>query len=177
MSKRLAWTAVLAAASFMFSLALACATPFAALAAIGALALPFADALLVAFLAWLVNQLTGYLLLGYPMTWDSFAWGAVLGLSALAAVGGARWIAMRTASFGIVAMSAAALLAAFAVQQGVVFAAAFVLPSQPSAFAPSVVATIFGYNLLAFAILGVLQLAGARLGATSDIGSGAMRPA
>ncbi len=167
MSKRLAWTAVLAAASFVFSLALACATPFAALAAVGALALPFADALLVAFLAWLVNQLTGYLVLGYPMTWDSFAWGAVLGLSALAAAAAARWIAMRTAPFGIVATSAAALLAAFAVQQGVVFAAAFVLPSHPSAFAPSVVATIFGYNLLAFVILGALQMGGARFGVTT----------
>jgi len=167
MNKRLAWTMVLAAASFVFSLALACATPFAALAAVGALALPLADAFLAAFLAWLVNQMAGYLLLGYPLTWDSFAWGGVLGLSAVTAVWAARGTVRFTSLFGAAAVAVGALPAAFTAQQAVVYAASFVLPSHPSAFAPSVIASIFGYNLIAFAILGALQLAGARLGATT----------
>jgi len=78
---------VLTAAAILFSFAFACATPFPALTALAALHLRRSDALALTGIAWVANQAIGYGLLGYPQTWDSFAWGGVIGVSAFAGSG------------------------------------------------------------------------------------------
>lgn len=95
--KPVLWLAVPVLTSLGFSLALACGTPFAAIAALGALALARRDAYLAALLAWGANQAVGFGLLGYPTDARTLAWGVAIGVSALAAVWAARWVAARLA--------------------------------------------------------------------------------
>src|SRR5919106_5098176 len=127
--RRAAWIAMIIAASLVFSFALACATPFAALAAVSALMLKPRDALAASVLAWLGNQLVGYGLLAYPVDGASLAWGGVLGLSALLAAGAAIFVERPTREFGFAVSAACAFLAAFIAQQFTVLATTAFLPS------------------------------------------------
>lgn len=140
----------LAIASVVLSLALACAAPFAGLAATAALFLSPRHAVAAALVGWAANQAVGYGFLGYPMDSQSFAWGAVLGVSAVTAATAALG-SMRLAPAAIA--PAVAFIAAFAAQQATVFAATAILPSHPEAFALAVVAGLFATNALAFAVL------------------------
>jgi len=151
--------AALAAGSAIFSLALACAAPFAGLAAVAALSLSLRGAIAAAVLAFAANQAVGFGLLGYPVTGESLAWGAVLGLSAVAAAVAARLAVAAARDLSEPAVVVSVFVAAFLAQQGTVFAATAVLPAHPDAFAPSVVLSILWTNLLAFAALGLLALA------------------
>lgn len=143
------WISLVASSSVIFSFALACATPFAALAAIAGSKMSRRDALILLAVVWLANQAIGYLALGYPRTWDSFAWGAAVGIAALLSTFAAREI---TPWLGpAIVGGAAAFLAAFAIYEGVLFAATAVLPSGEEAFSLPLMAWIFGINVLAFA--------------------------
>lgn len=161
-AKSATWMAVLVAASVLFSFALACGMPFAALGALAALTLVPRDALWLAGLGWLVNQVIGFGFLGYPMDTMTFAWGIALGVSAMAAVGAAFWAMSRVT--GLALRLATAFVAAWAGQQAAVFAASLVLGGTASAFAPGVVWFIFWTNALAFLVLLAVQMIGARAG-------------
>lgn len=154
---------LLIAASVLTSLAFACALPLAALAAVAVLHLDRGPSLVVVAAAWLANQLVGYLLLDYPRSWDSFAWGGAILLAAAAAVFAADAIARRLgrgpALGGIVA-----LLGGFAAYEAVLALFAAVLPGSWAAFAPAIVARILVVNLLAFAGLVVLHRLGVAIG-------------
>ena len=76
---------VLVAAAILFSLALACGMPFAALGALAALTLPKRDAIVFAGLGWLANQVIGFGFLAYPLDAMTFAWGIALCMSAFGA--------------------------------------------------------------------------------------------
>lgn len=143
------WIALVTGSSILFSLALACATPFAAIATVAGTKMARPDALILIGIALLANQAMGYLVMGYPQTWDSFAWGGVIGVAALVATLTASEIA-RLRSAPVISL-VAAFLAAFAAYQLVLFAATVVLPSGEGAFTIDVVARIFGINLLALA--------------------------
>jgi hypothetical protein len=143
-----AWISIAAVASVAFSLALACATPFAALATIASARTDRTTAFATIVAAWLANQLVGYLVLGYPRTWDSFAWGAVIGVAALLATEAVLAIRPRT----LLAL-AGAFTFAFVVYEAALFAATAVLPSGEGAFTPSVVFGILWTNLLALGLL------------------------
>ncbi|MEM7775592.1 MAG: hypothetical protein AAF732_08275 [Pseudomonadota bacterium] len=158
------WIAVPAIAALLFSLALACGMPFAALGALAALTLATREAFLLAGLGWLANQAVGFGLLGYPLDAVTFAWGAALGISALAAVCAALVALAVLRTDHSAARAAIAFLAAWTAQQVTVFAASFALPASAAAFAPSVLWFIFWTNALAFGVLFALQAAGARLG-------------
>jgi len=86
---------VLVATAILFSFALACGMPFAALGALAALTLPARDALVLAVLGWLANQAIGFGFLGYPLDAMTLAWGVALGFSALTAVVGALFLCVR----------------------------------------------------------------------------------
>jgi hypothetical protein len=58
---------LLTAACALASFAFACATPFAAFAAIAGAMLPLSAALPVVLAAWIVNQAIGFGVLGYPI--------------------------------------------------------------------------------------------------------------
>jgi len=76
--------ALLTASCALASLALACATPFAAFAVIAAAMLPLRQALPVVAGAWLVNQGIGFGVLHYPIDAPTMLWGLVIGTAALA---------------------------------------------------------------------------------------------
>ena len=61
------WAGFLVAASAVGSLVFACATPFAAVAAVAAITLPLRPALAASVGVWLANQAVGYGLLAYPI--------------------------------------------------------------------------------------------------------------
>ena len=77
--------ALLTVSCALASLALACATPFAAFAVVAAATLSLRPALLVVTGAWLVNQTIGFGALHYPIDAGTIAWGFVIGTAALAA--------------------------------------------------------------------------------------------
>ncbi|MEM8992765.1 MAG: hypothetical protein AAGD08_20495 [Pseudomonadota bacterium] len=158
------WMGVLVAAAILFSFALSCGMPFAALGALAALTLPSKDAALLAGLGWLANQVIGFGFLGYPLETTTLAWGAALGLSAVAAVGAALAALQRMRVAASTLRLAGAFFAAWAAQQGVVFVASLLLGGTATAFAPAVVWLIFWTNGLAFAVLLLAQVIGAQVG-------------
>jgi hypothetical protein len=149
-----AWIALVSASSVLFSLTLACATPFAALATVSGLGMRRGQTLALMGMAWAANQAVGYGLLGYPRTPDSFAWGAAIGLAALGAAVAVTAVRARSIS-PLVALGVAFALA-FAVYECVLFAATGILPSAEGAFSAEVVGRFLFINLLA--LLGLLLL-------------------
>lgn len=147
-----AWSAFLIIGSAVGSLAFACATPFAAVAAVAALTLPARAALITALGAWLGNQAVGFLLLAYPVTADSLAWGPVLGGSAILATAVAIRIAARFEGTDLRCWLAA-FTAALAMQQAIVLAASFV----DGTASLQVAATVSGLNMIWFLALAVVQ--------------------
>jgi hypothetical protein len=139
-----AWVAIVAASMIAFSFYFACATPLVAVAALAGSRMSRKDGAMLIIAAWLANQLIGYLVLNYPRTWDSYAWGATIGvaslLAGLAAAGAARSVRQWWLS------ACAALIAAFSVYEGALFAATVGLPSCAGAFSPSVIARILAIN-------------------------------
>ncbi|MBB2700418.1 hypothetical protein [Rhizobium phaseoli] len=142
-----AWVAIIAGASVALSLVLACVTPFVALAAVSAVILPRRMALRAVLLTWLANQAVGYLVLGYPQTFDSFAWGLAIGIAAFASLAAALGV-LRLAA-GLAVTMAGAFMAGFVAYEGVLFAATAVLPSGDGAFSAAVVAEVLLINSLA----------------------------
>jgi hypothetical protein len=115
--------ALLTAASALASFAFACATPFAAFAVIAAAALSLPAALVVIGGTWIVNQAIGFGALHYPLDANTMLWGAVIGAAAFAATFSAaitlRWLPRP----GMPIALGAALLAAYAAYELVLFAA------------------------------------------------------
>lgn len=156
------WIAIVSGASILFSLALACATPFAAMAAVAGTFLALRPAVALIAFAWLANQAVGYLMLGYPMTWDSFAWGAAIGIAALAGL--AAVIGLRKRVTGAAIVLLIGFVAAFAVYEMVLFAFKAVLPSGDGAFSYAVVLQIFWTNAVALALLLALHVVAPAIG-------------
>jgi hypothetical protein len=73
---------LLTAACVLASLAFACATPFAAFAALAGAMLPLSAALPVVVAAWIINQAIGFGVLGYPVEMNTLLWGVSIGVAA-----------------------------------------------------------------------------------------------
>lgn len=84
------WVALFTAASALTTTALACATPFPALAALAATHLRRGYGIALMLLAWAVSQVVGFGLLHYPHDPKTIGWGAALGLASIVALFGAR---------------------------------------------------------------------------------------
>lgn len=151
-AKRALWVSLIVVGCIGFSFVFACATPFAALATLAALNMPRRDVFAVVGLAWLANQAIGYGLLGYPQTWDSFAWGAAIGIAAGLGAWAAMVAADRTQRFGKVLAIAAAFAAASLAYQAIMYLSGLVLPG--GGFSLSIVMTVLTIN--AGALLGLL---------------------
>lgn len=134
----LLWIVLLTAASLFTTWALACMTPFAALAALAAVHLRRRDGAALMLASWAVSQAVGFGLLHYPHDPLTMAWGAALGLAALGAVGGACAVLARAAAASLAARLAVAFAAAFVSFKLVLLAADVVLGgSFASTVAPS----------------------------------------
>jgi hypothetical protein len=155
-ARRWLWILLLTAASVFVTLGMACATPFAALAALAALHMSRRDGLALIGIAWLADQAVGYGLLGYPRTGNSVAWGVMLGVGAFAALLAAQAPADRLRARGGVVVGAAAFAGAFVAYQAVLFAATVGLASGTEAFSLPVVGWVLRVNLLSLAGLLIL---------------------
>lgn len=147
------WIGLLSVASVALSFKLSCATPFAALATLAALHMRKSDGLALVALAWGLNQAVGYGVLGYPHDMESYAWGAAIGVAALATLVTAWAVAQRLAPMGSIAMMAGTLLAGFAAYEIVLFATTAVLPASELAFSWSIIGQIGLVNALVFPAL------------------------
>jgi len=107
---------LLAVAAALASLVFACATPFAAFAVVAAALLSLPAALAVVGVAWIVNQVIGYGVLGYPHDASTIAWGLAIGVAALVAVVAAKAtlrLAPRTGAATALVLSLVAAYAAY----------------------------------------------------------------
>lgn len=147
------WVALLAVASVLLSFRLSCATPFAALAVLAALHMKKSEGLGLVALAWGLNQIVGYGFLHYPVDGQSFAWGAAIGVAALATFAAASYLAPRLAFLGRVPMMAATLAASFVVYEVVIFAPSAFLPSSELAYSWPIIGQIALVNALVFPAL------------------------
>jgi hypothetical protein len=163
------WLALLVASSVALSLGLACATPFAAFAAIAACTLPRRDALTLSAAVWLANQAVGFGCLGYPWTWSCLAWGVALGISALVATEAARVAIGRLGGSHAVVILAVALVAAFVAYEAVLVVAGVFLGGL-SSFSLETQGRIFVVNAAALAGLVAIHLGGVALGIASKYG-------
>jgi hypothetical protein len=162
--RRAGWIAALTFAAVAGSLVFACATPFAALAAFAALHMNRRDAFIVIGLTWVANQTVGYGFLHYPRTWDSFAWGIAIGVSAMIATALVAEAGKALRSLGWALGTLTSFAVAFAGYETGLYAATAVLPSDTSAFSLAVVLYILKVNVVAFGGFLIVQYIGARSG-------------
>ncbi len=85
--------------------------------------------------------------LGYPQTFDSFAWGLAIGIAAFASLAAA--LAVLRLAAGLAVTMTGAFMSGFVAYEGVLFAATAVLPSGDGAFSAAVVAEVLLINSLA----------------------------
>ncbi|WP_428631284.1 hypothetical protein [Sphingopyxis sp.] len=140
------WVTLLTAASTATTLALACATPFPALAALAAVHMRRRDGVALMLLAWLASQCVGFFLLGYPRDGSTLAWGFALGTaavgSALAGYAALRALAYRA----VAARLSLAYAASFTAYKGIIVVWALGLGGFHTAMAPDLLADQFVRN-------------------------------
>jgi hypothetical protein len=160
----LIWLALLVAGSVAFTLGFACATPLAAFGAVAALTLPRHQALCLTGAVWLASQIVGFAVLGYPWTADCTAWGAVLGVAALAGTVAARAAAARFESNGFILSGISAFAAAFIVYEMLLLLPAAVALSGIEDFTAPILTRVLAINAAAFAVLLAANAIAARIG-------------
>ena len=158
------WLAILVVATIAFTLVFACAAPFAAFGAAAALTLSRRDAIATTVAVWLVNQITGYVIVGYPWTLNSVAWGPAIGIAAVLGTVTALWTVRRLADAGDAARALAALILAFAVYEVAIFLVSAALLGGIEMFAPAIVGQVFVTNVAALAGLYGLNRLGESIG-------------
>src|SRR5215469_7960355 len=82
---------LLVGATIILSGRYACAVPFAALAALAAVASDRKNGFILIGATWLANQAVGFAFLNYPLEFQSIAWGLMLGISAALSLFAARF--------------------------------------------------------------------------------------
>ena len=166
------WLVLLVVAICAFSFVAACATPFAAFAALIALTLSRGDAFRITVALWLADQIVGYAIHGYPRTAESFAWGAAIGVAALLSTWTARWVVTHLQAAAPLTRALAALLGAFGVYEAALLAVAVSGLGGSESFTLGIVTRILAVNAVAFVGLCGLH----RLGAVIGLG-GSLVPA
>ncbi|MBE7381524.1 MAG: hypothetical protein F6J95_008965 [Leptolyngbya sp. SIO1E4] len=99
--------------------------PLAAFATVSGVTLSRQRAIAIAVLIWLVNQVIGFGLRGYPLTVVAFTWGALMGLGTLLVTVGASWrpAFSRSTGAGHFGWMAIATLGGFVLYQGIIMLA------------------------------------------------------
>jgi hypothetical protein len=169
LSNRFIWGGILTVLTTASTLAVACGTPFAALATLAALFLPRRDAFVLIAVNWLANQAIGFGLLNYPLNWDCYRGGISLGIAALLATMAAMLAqgALRNAATTVRAVGSFAV--AFVAYEGSLF---LMSPAGRGAdFAASVILYIFYVNAIALVALLLLQTTAVALGLISSLAS------
>jgi hypothetical protein len=162
-----AWLALLVIATSAFSFVFACAPPFAAFSVLAAMTLSRRDALRTTVALWLVNQVVGYAVLGYPRAVNSFSWGLVMGVVAIMATLVAGQIVSRLRTMGGLTRALVALGGTFAAYEAVLFTIAAAGLGGTESFALPIVGRILVVNVVALAGLYALYRVGAAVGMSS----------
>src|SRR5258708_18514374 len=171
LAKRFAWGGILTVLTVTSTVAVACGTPFAALATLAALFLPRRDAFALIAVTCLANQAIGFGLLTYPLNWDCYRGGINLAIAALLSTMAAMLAqgALRNVAATVRAIGSFAV--AFLAYEGTLFA---ISPSGSGAdFAAPVVLYIFYVNAVAFVAMLLLHIAAAALGFRAHPSGGA----
>lgn len=148
------WIVLLTVASLFTTWALACMTPFAALAAVAATQMRGRDGAALMLASWGVSQAVGFGLLHYPHDPLTLAWGAALGLAALGAVGGGYLALSTTRSDNIAVRLAVAFVGAFVAFKAVLLVADVVLGSPfASTIAPKLLLVQIPHEALVAVVL------------------------
>jgi hypothetical protein len=163
-ARRTGWIALLTVASLLFTLGLACALPIAAFAALAALHMRLRDGVAMMGATWLVNQAVGFGFLGYPWDGSTFAWGVVIGLSGLVALGAATGAALLVRRAGWLVAGIAAFGIGFAGYEGVLYGASAFLPSSASTYSWPVISWVLQMNAVAFLALLAMRRIGQAFG-------------
>ncbi|HLZ78211.1 MAG TPA: hypothetical protein VKQ09_02635 [Sphingomonas sp.] len=131
------WVALFTAASALTTAVLACATPFPALAALGAAHLKRSHGVALMLLAWTVSQVVGFGLRHYPHDLKTIGWAAVLGLASIVALFGASWATRSLAPRAIVARLTLGYGTGFVAFKLTVLAGALLLGGAATTLAPA----------------------------------------
>ena len=145
------WVGLLTATSAVTTLALACATPFSALAAVAATRLPGRASFALMGMTWLVSQAIGFCVLDYPRDPKTFAWGFAMLTAALAAVAAARWGNRAVAANGPFVRIATAFGTGFIAYKATLLAWSLVLGGVHTALSPYWTVRQFGREALILA--------------------------
>ncbi len=119
-----AWPVALITVAVLGTLATACMMPFVAVGVATAMTMSRSRAAVTVGAVWVINQLLGFTLLGFPLTTFAVGWGAALGIAALVAMVVARRV--RNDRSPSVLMIAGAFAMAFVAYEGGLFAFAAV---------------------------------------------------
>jgi hypothetical protein len=158
------WLAGLVVGVSALSFVFACATPFPAFAVLAAMTLSRPDAIRTTVALWMVNQVIGYGMLGYPRTVNSVAWGLAIGVAAVSCTLIARPIIRRLSAARGPIRTAAALGATFAVYEAALFTLAVAGLGGTGSFAAPIVGRVLAINVAAFAGLYALHRIGLAVG-------------
>lgn len=140
------WIMLLTVASTVTTWALACATPFPALAALAALHMRRRDGIALALAAWVAAQAVGFGLLGYPHDPSTLGWGFGLGVAAVASAVAAHAVAGRLSHRSSIVRLGLAYSAAFVAFKAVIAMFALKLGGMAISLAPALAATQFVRN-------------------------------
>ncbi len=109
--------------------------------------------LVVLGLIWVVNQIIGYGLLGYPWTWNSVSWGVAIGASVgMAALAAHVMSTERAVTFTV----SLPFMASFASFELTLYIAGFVLGGSAGAFSFRVIEHVLMVNVVTLVCLIVL---------------------
>jgi hypothetical protein len=155
--QRAAWGGILTVVTVASTLAVACGTPFAALATLAALYLPRRDAFVLIGVNWIANQAIGFGLLHYPLNWDCYRGGINLLIAAAAGTAAAMFAMQALRKAGAALAVLGSFAAAFVTYEVLLYS---ITPWRSGGdFAMPVVLYLLYINAIAFAGLLLLQTA------------------
>lgn len=160
---------LLTGAATAFSFVFACATPFAALATVAALTMERRDAVVTILLAFAVNQAVGFGFLDYPQDASTIAWGAGIGVAALASLFAAAHGGRLAARGGLVATWIGAFATAFLAWQLALYAAGLMIGTGMGGFRAEIVFWVFQLNAVALVALIAVHYLGRRAGLVPSV--------
>ena len=132
------WIVLLTAASTITTLALACATPFPALAALAATQMRRRDGVALMIVAWLASQSVGFCLLGYPRDAATLLWAVALATAAVTSVLVAGAVTARAGARNELARIGLAYVVAVVAFKLVILAWSFALGGVATALSPAI---------------------------------------
>jgi len=161
------WVVLLSGASAATTLALACATPFSALAAIAATRMPARAGVALMATAWAISQLVGFCVLDYPREPTTFAWGFAILTAAMAACLAARLGDRAVAGHGPAMRLATAYGTGFVGYKATLLAWSFVLGGVHVAASPYYTVRQFGREAIILTALVALYALLVRAGVSA----------